>query len=127
MFHVEYDRDSNRLRIHVKGFWKPEHVALLAREVGVKALEASKIRNDFNVIVESFEFPVQANSVADMLAEIMRGGMTLTSGKAAVVVGSQLNKAQAERTLLHPRVRVFQTLQDGEQWLQEPLSDPSGR
>lgn len=125
MFQVEYDRDDNCLCIQVKGFWKPQDVPLLAREVGAKALEAKAIRDDFNVIVESLEFPVQANDVADRLAEIMRGGMTLTSGRAAVVVGSLLNKAQAERTLLHPRLRVFQTLGDARQWLLEPPSDPS--
>jgi hypothetical protein len=117
MFQVDYDPQANCLSIEVKGFWKPENVALLAKEVGAKALEAKAIRDDFNVIVKSFEFPVQANDVADLLTEIMRGGMTLTSGRAAVVVGSLLNKAQAERTLVHPRVRVFLTLVEGRAWL----------
>ncbi|MEC3911053.1 hypothetical protein U5A82_11405 [Sphingobium sp. CR2-8] len=117
MFQVDYDRYANCLTIKVEGFWKPENVVALAKEVGSKANQARLIRDDFNVVVESFDFPVQANDVADLLANIMRGGMALTTGRTAVVVGSQLNKAQAERTLVHPRVRVFLTMEDGRAWL----------
>ncbi|MEG3122958.1 hypothetical protein [Sphingomonas sp. GB1N7] len=117
MFQVEYDRHLNRLSIAVKGFLTPEEAAWLATEVGTKAREARAIRPDFNVIVESLEFPVQANDVADLLADIMRAGMALTSGRAAIVVGSYLNKMQAERTLAHPRLRVFMTIDEAQRWL----------
>lgn len=117
MFQVDYDRIDNRLAIKVAGFWTADDVVALAAEVGSKARQASAIRDDFNVIVESFDFPVQANDVADLLANIMRGGMTFTSGRTAIVVGSQLNRAQAERTLVHPRVRVFMTMAEALEWL----------
>ncbi|KQN09414.1 hypothetical protein ASE85_00035 [Sphingobium sp. Leaf26] len=120
MFHVDYDRFDNRLTIKVAGFWTADDVVALATEVGSKARQASAIRDDFNVVVESFDFPVQANDVADLLANIMRGGMTFTSGRTAVVVGSQLNRAQAERTLVHPRVRVFMTMEEALLWLDAP-------
>lgn len=119
MFQVEYDRPTNRLHISVKGFWAPDDVPLLAAAIGEEAQRARTIRNDFDVLVESFDFPVQANNVADMLTDVMVGGMALTAGRAAVVVGSQLNRAQAERTLVHPRVRVFMTIEDAERWLAE--------
>jgi hypothetical protein len=119
MFQIDHDSRSNLLKISVKGFWKPEDVPALAMAIGAKAREARAIRDDFNVIVESLEFPVQANDVADLLANIMESGMTLTSGRTAVVVGSQLNKLQAERTLVHSRVRVFLSLEDAQQWLAE--------
>ncbi|MFZ2998508.1 hypothetical protein [Sphingobium sp.] len=117
MFQVDYDHLANCLILKVEGFWKPETVVAFAKEVGAKARQAQAIRTDFNVLVESLAFPVQANDVADLLANIMRGGITLTGGRAAVVVGSQLNKAQAERTLVHPRLRVFLTLEDAQNWL----------
>ncbi len=124
MFHVNYDARTNCLTMKVEGFWKPDNVVALAKEVGLKANQARAIRDDFNVIVESFDFPVQANDVADLLAGIMRGGMTLTSGRTAVVVGSQLNRAQAERTLVHPRVRVFLAMEEAQAWLAEE-ADPA--
>jgi len=117
MFHVEYDHRANCLAIRVDGFWQPEDVAALAREVNAKGREAKAIPGDFNVTVDSLQFPVQANDVADLLTGIMRGGMTLTTGRAAVVVGSQLNKLQAERTLVHPTVRVFVTIEEARVWL----------
>ncbi|MFA5964614.1 MAG: hypothetical protein WC804_11410 [Sphingomonas sp.] len=117
MFNVDYDRHANCLNLSVAGFWKPGDVAALARAVGEKLREARALRDDFNVIVESFDFPVQAMDVADLLANIMRGGMAQTSGRAAVVVGGQLNKAQAERTLVHPRLCVFLTLEEARTWL----------
>ncbi|CAN5423000.1 hypothetical protein BH10PSE14_BH10PSE14_41090 [soil metagenome] len=117
MFNVDYDPRANCVNLRVAGFWKPEDVTALARAVGEKVREARAIREDFNVIVESLAFPVQAMDVADLLANIMRGGMAQTSGRAAVVVGSQLNKAQAERTLVHPRLCVFLTLEEARDWL----------
>ena len=117
MFHIDYDQRANCLAIRVEGFWQPDDVAPLAREVNAKGRKAQAIRRDFNIIVESLQFPVQANDVADLLTGIMRGGMTLTTGRAAVVVGSQLNKLQAERTLVHPRLRVFVTLEEARGWL----------
>jgi hypothetical protein len=117
MFNVDYDRRANCVNLRVAGFWKHEDVTALARAVGEKLRETHAIREDFNVIVESFDFPVQAMDVADLLTNIMHGGMAQTSGRAAVVVGSQLNKAQAERTLVHPRVCVFLTLEKARDWL----------
>ena len=120
MFRVDYDPGANLLTLEVEGFWQPADVTALAAAVGAKAQQARAIRPDFDVIVESFGFPVQANHVADLLSNIMRAGMTLTTGRAAVVVGGQLNKVQAERTLAHPRLRVFLTLDDARGWLRTP-------
>lgn len=123
MFQVEYHPHVNCLRLYISGFWTPDDVTAFAARVGAKAQEARAIRPDFDVIVESLEFPVQVNDVADLLVNIMRGGMAMTSGRAAVVVGSLLNKMQAERTLVHPRVRVFLTIDDGRRWLAERDDD----
>lgn len=117
MFHVAYEPGANCLTISVEGFWKPADAASLAKEVGLKARAAKAIRADFNVCVESLNFPVQAMDVADLLTHVMRGGMAMTTGRAAIVVGSQLNKSQAERTLVHPRVRVFLKIDEAREWL----------
>lgn len=117
MFNVDYDPRANCLNIQVKGFWQAEDVAVFATEVGLKARAASSIRMDFDAFVESLDFPVQAMDVADLLTQIMRGAMAITTGRAAVVVGSQLNKAQAERTLVHPRVRIFVSTEKAREWL----------
>lgn len=121
MFQVYYDRVANCLNITVEGFWTPEDVPPFARRVQSQAVAAAAIRADFNAHIESLNFPVQATDVAELLAGIMGPAMALTTGRAAVVVGSQLNKAQAERTLIHPRLRVFMTVEDAHAWLVEAV------
>jgi len=117
VFKVDYRPHTNRILIHVRDFWTTDMIPAFATAVGAKIQEARAIRDDFDVLVESLDFPVQANDVADLLPNIMRGGMALTSGRSAVIVGSQLSKLQAERTLTHPRVRVFLTRAEAEAWL----------
>jgi hypothetical protein len=119
MFRVEFDATANLLRIEVWGFWTAEDVPPFAAVIGAKTREARIAHPDFNVIVESPDFPVQANDVADLLTNVMAGGIQNTTGRAAVVVGSQLNKMQAERTLVHPRVQVFLSVAEARGWLAE--------
>ncbi|MFZ5748761.1 MAG: hypothetical protein ACOY45_14045 [Pseudomonadota bacterium] len=117
MFTVAFDRDANRVVIRVHGFWRSEDVPPFATAVGSVVRQARAVSDDFDVLVESLDFPVQANDVADLLPNVMRAGMSQTAGRAAVVVGSHLNRLQAERTLTHPRVRVFVTAEAAEAWL----------
>lgn len=120
MFRLDYEASTNILTITVKGFWTPEMVpeftgALLQQ---VRALQEAG--HAFDVIVESLEFPVQSNDVADLMTNVMATGFAFTTGRAAVVVGSQLNKLQAERTLAHPRLRVFRAVDQAKAWLATP-------
>ncbi|WP_326525668.1 STAS/SEC14 domain-containing protein [Sphingomonas sp.] len=118
MHRLAYDPRRNILTIHVSGFLDPDDVPALADAIDGQLRAASAVRGDFRVLVESFDFPVQATDVADLLSQIMRDGIDLTTGHVAVVVGSQLNKLQAERTLVHPRVRIFREMDEAMRWLE---------
>ena len=117
MFSAAYDAQANILRISVEGLYAMADVPAFAASIEGTARRASAIRGDFNVLVESFDFPVQADDVADAMTGIMLIGMTLTSGYAAIVVGSEGNYVQASTTLAHPRLRVFMTLREANDWL----------
>lgn len=117
MFSIAYDAEANILRISVEGFYSLADVPALAASIDGTARRASAIRNDFDVLVESLNFPVQAEDVANAMPEIVKAGMALTSGHAAVVVASFLNKAQVERTLIHPRLKAFMSLESAQEWL----------
>lgn len=117
MVRIDERRQRGLLTIAIDGFLARDDLPGLATALGTRAREAHAAGRAFDVLVDSRGFPVQANDVADGLAAIMRGGMALTSGRAAVVVGSQLNRLQAERTLVHPRLRVFMALDEAEEWL----------
>ena len=117
MFDVDYDPHENFLTISVRGHMTPADAGALAKAVDATARAAVGHSEAFDVIVESLEFPVQAQDVAGLLTGIMTSGMALTTGRTAVVVSSQLSKMQAERTLVHPRVRVFLSLDAAQAWL----------
>ena len=117
MFTIDYDPRTNRLLVHVRDFWTSESVSQFAAAMGAKAQEIRATRSDYDAIIESLDFPVQSNDVADLLGALGRGALALTSGRAAIVVGSRLNRMQAERTHTDPRVRVFMTMADAEAWL----------
>ena len=118
-FRMDYDAARNRILVEIRDFWTVETVQAFAAAAGAKAQEVRAIRCDYDVLIDSRAFPVQANDVADLLPSIAEAGLTLTSGRAASVVGSHLNKLQAERTQTHPRMRIFMTMEEAEAWLGE--------
>ena len=119
-FRLDYDPGRNRILIDMCDFWTVETVQAFAAAAGAKAQEVRAIRADYDVLVDSRAFPVQANEVADLLPRIAEAGLSLTSGRAASVVGSHLNKLQAERTQTHPRMKIFLTMEEAEAWLAAP-------
>lgn len=120
-FGFDYDPDRNRILIHIRDFWTVETVRDFAAAAGAQAQALRATRDDYDVLIDSRDFPVQANDVADLLPSIAEAGLRLTSGRAASVVGSHLNKLQAERTQTHPRMRIFMTVEAAEAWLGEKV------
>lgn len=116
-FQLDYDPRRNRILAVIRDFWTVETVQEFAAATGAKAQEVRAIRDDYDVLIDSRDFPVQANDVAGLLPQIAEGGLALTTGRAASVVGSRLNKMQAERTQTHPRLRMFMTMAEAEAWL----------
>jgi hypothetical protein len=124
MYRVAYDPKTDRVMVHVSGFWKPEDVAAFATAAGEALAEARAAGGTYDSLVESFDFPVQSNEVADLLTNVMHASLPHTTGRAAIVVGSHLNKLQVDRTLVHPRVRGFMTMAEAEAWLAEKPEQP---
>ncbi len=116
-FKIDYDPRRNRMLVVIRDFWTVETVQEFAAASGARAQQIRAIRDDYDVLIDSRDFPVQTNEVADLLPQIAEGGLALTTGRAASVVGSRLNKMQAERTQSHPRLRIFMTMAEAEAWL----------
>ena len=113
----DYDPARNRVTVRMRDFWTVETVREFAAASGAFAQETRAKRADYDILVDTTEFPVQSNEVADLLPSITLAGLALTSGRAASVVASHLNKLQADRTQAHPRFRAFLTLEEAEAWL----------
>ncbi|TZG29336.1 hypothetical protein [Sphingomonas montanisoli] len=131
MFSFVHDADANILRINVEGLYEMENVPALAAALVSAAHRAGAASDDFDVLVESLDFPLQHEDVNEKFVEIMRAGMAQTKGYAAIVVGTPENFEQASRTLLHPNLRVFMSMMEAEEWLARmaavKLADADGR
>jgi len=117
MYRIDFDRSANCLAIHIAGFWQPADIPAFADALEAGARNARVASPSFNAIIHSLDFPVQANDVADMMTGVMARCIGLTAGYVAVVVASQLNKMQVERTLIHPRLRPFLSETEARSWL----------
>lgn len=117
MFRIAYDSHADCLTIEAAGFWQPQDVPAFSDALEAAGREARAASPAFSAIILSADFPVQANDVADLLGGVMARCIGLTSGHVAVVVASQLNKMQVERTLVHPRVKPFLSEADARAWL----------
>lgn len=122
-FRLYYDARRNRIMAEIRDFWTLDTVREFAAAAGAKAQEVRAIRSDYDVLIDSRHFPVQAHDIAALLPNIADAGLSLTSGRAASVVGSHLNKLQAERTQTNPRLKVFLTMEEAEAWLATPPLD----
>ncbi|RYE02758.1 MAG: hypothetical protein EOP61_07405 [Sphingomonadales bacterium] len=116
-FGFDYDRRRNRITVSIRDFWTVETVREFATAAGAAAHQVRATRDDYDVLIDSRDFPVQGNDVADLLPRIAEAGLALTTGRAASVVASHLNKLQADRTQNHPRFRAFLTMEAAEAWL----------
>jgi hypothetical protein len=94
-FRLDYDPARNRILAEVRGFWTLDTVRDFAAAAGAKAQEVRASRVDYDLLVDSREFPVQAHDVADLLASIADAALSLTSGRAASVVGSHPDEPAA--------------------------------
>lgn len=121
-YQFEYDSTRNRITVTMRDMWTVETVREFAAAAGAFAQSVRATRADYDVMIDTTGFPVQQNDVADLLPSISQAGLTLTSGRAASVVASQLNKLQADRTQTHPRFRSFMTLAEAEAWLAAPAA-----
>lgn len=123
-FRFDCDPALDRILVWVSGLWTVDITRKFARAAGAKAREVRAISDEYDILIDSRDFPVQAQDVAMLLPGIANAGLALTSGRAASVVGSQLNRFQAERTQTNPRFRIFMTMPDAIAWLAErPLSE----
>jgi hypothetical protein len=122
MYRIEYDRGAKCLNIHVAGFWQVGDVQPFSDALETASRQAHAICPAFSAVIHSADFPVQANEVADLLTGVMARCIGSAGGNVGILVASQLNKMQVERTLVHPRVKPFLTLAEAQTWAAAPVA-----
>ena len=98
-FEIAFDRQARLLRWTMRGFWSLADVAAFAGGLRVVVKPLGLPPHRFDGLCDSRDFPVQSPAVSSALGAIDRIAATLRRGRVAIVVGSMMNKLQAER---HP-------------------------
>lgn len=92
-------------------------VARFAAELLIRTTAARLRYGRFAMLSDSTEYPVQSATVSAYFERIMARGIDMDIGPCAIVVGSYLNKVQAERIFDNDRVKVFIDGSDAASWL----------
>jgi hypothetical protein len=118
-FEVRYDPAARLLRWTMRGFWTMADVAAFAQSMRAATKPLGAPPHSYDGLCDSRDFPVQSGEVSAALGEIDRIGGAMRKGRFAIVVGSAMNKLQAQRTLKGEGIRVFLVLDDALAWLRE--------
>ena len=125
MHSIHYDPKAHLLRFEMVGLWKMDDVQRFAADL-LKTVQAIPMdRRDFAVLSETTAFPVQTTEVSTALGHIMDVAQRMNTGRTAIIVGSMLNKLQAERYVGRPGTRVFLNAEQARAWLAEPEDENS--
>jgi hypothetical protein len=126
-FEVAFDSNRQLLRWRMQGFWTMTDVAAFRKAMGAAVGPLGPPPHEYDGLCDSRDFQVQTGPVSAALGEIDRIGTAARRdrGRFAIVVGSVINKLQAERTLKGNGIRVFLTIDEAEAWLQDKASGPS--
>lgn len=116
-FDVRYDRTLNMLHWTMRGFWTVADVTAFGAAMRQSMPVFGSPPFTYDALCDSRAFPVQSAEVGAALGRINDIGRTMRIGRTAIVVGSVMNKLQAQRTLVDPDLRVFLTLEEATAWL----------
>jgi hypothetical protein len=116
MYNIEFDRVSNTLNLRLTGFWTRETMDRFAEEFGALTTSLIQAKRSFVVLSDCREYPVQSADIGEVWSRLL-GPVPITTAPYAVVVGSVLNKLQAERALKAPNVSVFTEMRSALEWV----------
>lgn len=116
MYDIAYDDALNTVNLRLTGFWTKETMDQFIEEFGALATRLGRAKRAFVVLSDCREYPVQSAEIGEAWSRVL-GSAPITTAPYAVVVGSVLNKLQAERALTAPNVSVFADMGAALEWL----------
>ena len=122
MFDLRFDKKSAILHLTLSGHWTDEDFTQF-EQAYVVALEGATANNgSIGLLSDSREFPVQSQDVASRFSDLTKQSFARLAA-SAIVVGSVLNKIQAERTMKSDRLKLFLEEKEARDWLRSNLQD----
>jgi len=125
MYEIDYDENSQTIHLRLTDFWTEATMASFRNEFLPLAQKLARARTNFVVLSDCRNYPVQSPDILIAWAEILGANPAVTA-PYAIVVGSVLNKLQAERGLTAPNVKIFTSLEAGTAWLQTSQAAAAG-
>ncbi|MEL7197926.1 MAG: STAS/SEC14 domain-containing protein [Pseudomonadota bacterium] len=122
MFDIWFDKTSAILHLTLSGHWTAEDFAQFQQAYAAALEEATANNGSIGLLSDSREFPVQSQDVASRFSELTKQSFARIAA-SAIVVGSVLNKVQAERTMKSDRLKVFLDEEEARDWLRSNLQD----
>lgn len=121
-YELNYDPHSGILRLRLTGFWTEDTMRNFLGVFMPMISRLSLSHPDFMVLSDCRDYPVQSPAIGIAWARVLGADPAVTV-PYAVVVGSILNKLQAERALVAPNVRIFTGMDDATAWLEAKRRD----
>lgn len=125
-FSINHDPAHGVLRLTLTGYWSPPTLKAFADQLLLVAGKLKVARIPFGVLSDSRHFDVQSADVSDGFTRLMASAGRVHDGRTAIVVGSMINKLQAERAMGSTRLRVFLDMAEAEAWLASPVGNRAG-
>ena len=123
-YEVRYDRFRRRLYWTMRGLWTMAEVGGFIGALRAATAPLGAPPFTYDGLCDSRDFKVQSREVSEALGKIDDASRTMREGRTAIVVGSMMNKLQAERTLKSSGTRIFLTMDDAEAWLNDGSRQP---
>lgn len=125
MYSIRFDTATHTLHLTLHGFWSTAMLTRFTTELAIRATALRAQYGSFAILSDSTDFAVQSAEVSKGFEKLRNRGAQTHSGPTAIVVGSMLNKLQAERSLKAPHVRVFLNVEEAREWLASERASPS--
>jgi len=125
MYELRYDANGNILNLRLTGFWTEDTMRGFLGAFMPMVSRLSISSPDFVVLSDCRDYPVQSPAIGIAWSRILGENPAVTV-PYAVVVGSVLNKLQAERALIAANVKIFTEMDEAAVWLEAKRNEASG-
>jgi len=122
-FEIDVDEKAGVVRMVLRGFWTLADLHAFGAQLAEAVGRAARRHAIFALISDSTGFKIQSAEVSEAFGRMMGAGNRVHAGPSAIVVGSALNKLQAERLLGSPRVRIFTDFDAAVRWVDTALAE----
>lgn len=106
-YSFSYDEHRNLLTITQSGYWSLGIFDRFRQEFLALHSKILTCHPSYRVFAQCTDYPVQSHEVGEAFSVFFATLMHENKGRYAILVGSALNKMQAQRVLPQPHVKTF--------------------